>query len=247
MNPRDLKVIILDNPYDQLADALVQKIFPKCLELRVRGFRSRYDDGVLPFDTSDFFATHILVGTGSLDNFSALLGFKQFTLSRCEHFKATFAPLALMKQLNLTEHAGVIESILGRCRKESREISYLGSLVMNPEVKTDKVMSSYLLDLFIVLQYFFANEFNIQEGIVGTTLRFKTDRLARTLGYKPLASGDKILDPVAVPFAQNDLSQFHHRIGFAKATQDLALNFKEVWEQVIYLGMNRDQHHQAAA
>lgn len=175
------------------------------------------------------------------------MGFKQVSQSRCEQFKCLFPPLALARTLNATKHIVVLEEILARCKREKSEISYLGSLVLDPVKKqSEEIPKQYLHDLFIVLQYFFAQENQIKEGIVGTTLKFKTDRFARFLGYKPLSLNGIILDPLAVPFVAHDLSQFHHRIGFAKETIELANQLQQVWKNVIYFGENRIQSPKAA-
>jgi hypothetical protein len=175
------------------------------------------------------------------------MGFKQVTFNRCEQFKTPFSPLALMKQLNLQKHLMGIEEIVNRCKTDKREISYLGSLVIAPEKKNDKELNIHLLDLFIALQFFFANEHSIHEGIVGTTLRFKTDRLARTLGYSPLSLKGEELPPVSVPFVYGDLSQFHHRIGFSKEAETLASRFRQEWEDVIYLANPIKEENKVAA
>jgi len=241
MSLKNLRIIVIDNPYDQMSEPLVQELLPRVFDLKIKGYRSRYDYGVLPLDTSDFIATHFVIAHPKGAVFQPILSYKMLTLKRAKLFNLPFSPMVMMQQCGTEKHVQAVRQIITNAELKGRDVSYIGSLTIDPEYKSDKLLVQKLMDLFVVCHYFYSLENNISEGLSGATVRFKMSRLVERIGYKPLELEGEALSPIVVPAISNEISQFYYLQSFSAESETISHFGKKYWKDAIYLGRGQDQ------
>lgn len=236
IQPESIQLIVIDNPYDQMSDPLVQKLLPQLFDLKIKGYQSKYGYGVLPLDTNDFIATHFIISSQSGNAFLPLLSYKMITYRRAQLYNLPFAPVALMQRPQCERHLEVMQKLVAQSERLGQDVSYIGSLSMDPEISQEREFVQFLMNLFILIHFSYSMEFNLLTGLSGATVRFKTSRLIERIGYKPLVNDGLPLPPVQIPSVKNDLSQFFQLREFTDEARLISETYHHYWENVLFLG-----------
>ncbi|QDK36370.1 hypothetical protein [Bdellovibrio sp. NC01] len=193
------QLLILESPFENWAEPSVQNAFAKMVELKKIGYGSCYSKGVLPVDTSDFFATHVLLclpdQSGELQ---PVMGYKTITLDQCKQFNQNFPGLSLVQNAKAPQHTEVVKTIIGKCEREGGKLAYLGSWTADPAFKKGPLTHINLKDAFVAFYHLLYREQNVTDIVIGGTLRFKTEKLFAEIGHKPLSLNGEVLPNIEV-------------------------------------------------
>lgn len=129
------KVAVLDCPYDTWGSTNTQHLFSEIINLKLAGYKDVYTDGVLPMDTYDFIATHILVCMEENGKLRPLTGFKSVTSARCKRFNLPFPTAQLLSLGNTPLHVEAVDSIMKNCDESGNVLAYDSSWTVHPEAK----------------------------------------------------------------------------------------------------------------
>lgn len=191
-----LRLVIIESPYDMWKAPLVQELFVKMVDLKIRGYKSRHSKGVLPLDGTDFVATHHLVclprGGTALE---PIMGFKTIDLNRCNRHGLPFPLLGVLRSSGAFDHEKAVQEILNRCVREDRKIAYGSSWTADPELLRDRENAAFLRELMPALLVSYLVDAGIHEQLGCGSLRLKTNLVFENLGYERLTSGGEILPP----------------------------------------------------
>lgn len=238
----NFRITVLECPYDNWADPFTREMFGKMIQLKLTGYRHSYPYGVMPFDASDFVATHLMICNETGKGLDPIMAYRCLTLDRAKTHFLTFPPLALMRAIGADEHRQAIEKIIQDTEQHKKAISYESSCTISPEFRGEE----RLWDLFRMLQVKHHTDAHIDRCIGGGVIRFKVDRLYYFWGYKDLALNGKPLPPVEVPFVFNELTGFYYREQFSDEALKHAEKWARHWENRVCIGHITKPEKQAA-
>jgi hypothetical protein len=227
----NLRIIILECPYDTWGDPLTRDLFSKLVHLKIAGYQQEYEYGVLPVDTTDFIATHQLVCRETPEGFIPLTGYKSTTLERVKKHGLTFPGLGLVRSAQAQKHEKAVTQIIERCERENKSLAYTSTWTMDPSVKNNRELRMKLRDIFEAMYVLFHLEQQISEILVGGTLRFKTEALFEFWGHHFLQLGREILPPIYVPHLLDEKVVVMHLKKFSEAAIKKVEPFRFMWNQ----------------
>jgi hypothetical protein len=91
-----LKIIVLNSPYDTIQNPLTQSLLAKTIAMKIAGYRKHYPYGVLPADSYDFVATHLILCEENNGDYEPLMGMKFTTYERCKIHNLEFPILHIV-------------------------------------------------------------------------------------------------------------------------------------------------------
>jgi hypothetical protein len=231
MNTKQFKLLILESPFENWGNPLVESIFSKMVTLKKKGYGGCYANGVLPIDTTDFLSTHVLLCEIERDgNFTPVMGYKTITLQKCRQYNLNFPGLSLVQNAKMPVHSEVVQSIIERCEKEQRSLAYLGSWTMNPAYRHRQLLKKELKEAFMAFYRMVYREQNVAEVLIGGTLRFKTEKLFSDLGHRPLSLDGQPLSPIHVAHLVKEPVLVMHSADFNETSLEAEKKWHGVWE-----------------
>jgi hypothetical protein len=190
------KFVIVRSAYELMDHPLGKQIFPGIIALKTKGYRQEYQKGVLPFDSSDFIATHLLLCDVSGQTMKPVLGFKSVTLENCDSHRIAFPMLGMLdRQDDIKGDKKVIEAILDEYRKtkKSSKIAYNGSFTILPELRQDKAFMKHLWDLSFSLLANYYSEFNIDHVLAVCATKFHVNKKKENFGWNYIQGPSSVL------------------------------------------------------
>lgn len=190
-----LKIIELNNFYDCSSSTTAQVAFSKMLNLKFKGYLEEYDNGVLPADTTDLFATHYIVTEQNDEKLDPIMAFKSVSLEKCRHFGQPFSGL---KIVHTDSHREGVQEVIDYCDREGLALTYDSSWTIRPDVRKDRGLTRMLRDVFQAIQILSHLDTDPRVSMVCGITRFKTEFLFENWGYKKVTR------------TREDLPPFHH-------------------------------------
>jgi hypothetical protein len=103
MKDKQLRVVVLESPYDTWELPQVEKIFSDMIGIKLRGYGRQYPYGVLPVDGADLISTHLLLC--DKDSLQPIMGIRWTSLNKCRAHYITFPALSLVQQAGAPDDA----------------------------------------------------------------------------------------------------------------------------------------------
>jgi hypothetical protein len=226
----NLRIVVIDNPYDSLDNPMVQDLFAKTMALKIQGYRSVYPYGMLPTDTYDFVATHQLVCQEKNGSYEVLMGYKSITLQRCQIHRLAFQPLAVLQASQATPHDQVMESILAKHAKNPEKISAGCGWTIHPSARENEILRKTLKDLMTTMLVYHEQETGTLERVCGAIPRVKTDNYFENLGYQRLSHNGEVLPPFSAPSHFGEQAVMLHCPRFTEAAFTTAEHYRDIWD-----------------
>jgi hypothetical protein len=233
MNFNELKIFIVECPYDTWDQAPTQELFGKMVSLKLSGFRARHAYGVMPVDIYDYIATHLLVCEQTPQGLRVLMGYKTISYDRCKTHRVPFPMLAVFgKSPEAREHEQETQAILSRCETQGIPLAYTGSWTLDPAVRKDKGLADDLRSIFEAMYVFCPETYGFRELICGCVPRLKTDLLLEEWGQKRATKQNgELLPPVSVSHLQGDQVVMMHLKGeFTASVRARVERWRSLWE-----------------
>src|SRR5262249_37783257 len=136
--PFSVQIVVLDNPFRIWSNPVVQDLFVKAIDLKIRGYGGIYPEGVIPVDTNEFVGTHVLVCRKRGKKLFPITGFRSISLQRCDQHFLAFPSLAIARNSGAPRHAEVVQSIMDRCRKGRIRLEYFGGWTIDPAFRKER-------------------------------------------------------------------------------------------------------------
>lgn len=228
----NFKMVILKNPskiWSQTEDAEFRNLFYKIARLKLRGYEAEYPPGVLPIDTTDFIATHILICDMKPEGASPITGIKSTTLSQSQTHRLNFPALSLVQAAEAQPHIQAMIHLIQQCQKLNKELAYTGSWTINPETRKDRVLTKEVTRMFYAAYVLYHMEYQINEIITGGTMRFKADHFFRSMGHDIFSYKGQPLPPIYVKHLFGEQVQLLHLKAFTEEAKRSAEEFREMW------------------
>jgi hypothetical protein len=185
------RLVQIDNASEQWSSALVRQLFDKMIALKIAGYRSKYPSGVIPFDTSCWFATHFLV-CQVREGLHPIMSLQRTTLEHYRRHYLPFGPLSSCMQGGCVRHIDAMQKLVADFSRRPDKLSYTGGFTINPELRHDRELVVGLSRLMVVLHYFLHRDAGAgHEVISAPTVRFKVDSLLSGYGFFPMLEPDE--------------------------------------------------------
>lgn len=232
------QLVILECPYEIWEQPMVQSLFSKMVSLKRKGYGHNYLNDVLPVDTSDYIATHVLLcerdKNGTL---KPVMGFKSISLKICAKYNLNFPGLGLVQSAKKQTHIQVVESILRRCEDENHGLAYFSSWTIDTDFKKNYYQKNKdLTDACNVFYFALNKEQNISEVILGGTLRFHTERFFQTLGNRPITLNGVELEPInVIHLAKEPVVVMHGKVESSEVLILSSKKWQKIWNDRIHL------------
>lgn len=188
--------VLLRAPYEIMNFEVVQKIFPALIQLKTTGYQQEYQRTVLPFDSSDFVASHLLMCEKKAQTLVPVLGFKSVTLKRCDDHRISFPMLSMLERSDgETSDKEIIQKILNSYREKAREekIAYNGSFTILPHLRQDKVLMKYLWEVSFSLLANYYMDYGIDHVLAVCATKFKVNKKKEEHGWNYIQGGAETL------------------------------------------------------
>jgi hypothetical protein len=233
-----LRMVVFKNPFSAWVqpqvNVLYRDLFYDMVGMKLRGYGHEYPDGVLPVDSSDFIATHLLICQESKNGkLLPITGFKTTLLHDCEHHQISFPGLGLVHAAESPSHVKAMKAIMERCLAEGKSLAYTGSWTIEPILRRDKELSRELVQLFRAIYVFHHQQEKIDEVITGGTIRFKADVLLGNMGHDPLRLEDRVLPPIHVKHLFGEPVSVLHLKAFSDSAITQSAPYKNLWKERI--------------
>jgi len=244
---RDYKVVIIRSIYDTIKNDVVRDIIPKLIEFKIDGYSKEYPKNVLPFDASDFVATHLLLCKINPDSsLDPVLGFKSVTLEKCDDHKFEFPMLSLFNNdKSAIETRNKLESLIAHHRSNgtSSQLAYNCSFTIKPSLRQNKELMKYLWDITFSLLTNYYIEYNINNILALCATKFNIHKKKEQLGWEYLKSeqNKNFIKPFATPSFYN--AEVVPMILKDPLTSSLesSLKFKNMWDsKLVFEAINNE-------
>ncbi len=236
-----LKLVQLEAPYDSWNQPSTQVLFCKMVGLKLESYLTRYSYGILPFDGSDFVATHLLICEESPNGeLTPLTSYKSITLERCEAHNLVFPCLSILQASQAERHTQVITDLLKRYQKNPSEISYDSGFTIHPSARIDRAFCSELKDLLMGFVTLHAIDKGIRCLVGMGMTHVKADQYFLSWGYEPFEDGQGPLPLVKVKSHFWKESQLFRAEKFTEFAMMHAKLVEPFWERRLVIS-SRDQ------
>lgn len=174
------RVVVLKTPYELIGDKEAQDFFMNMCQLKIRGYGKEYPAGILPFDTSDFVANHVVLCEKQADDsLEPVMGFKSVSLATCDLFRITLPISNMVKSLDDTRsHSEYFDRLILETRDQGRgeRLAYNGSFTVSPVQRADSFFHENLWNLgFYLVASHYLQE-GIDQVVAICSTRFKVDK-----------------------------------------------------------------------
>lgn len=231
-----LKMVILKGSaeiWSQCEDNGFKNLFYKMVQLKLRGYEAEYPKGVLPVDSTDFFADHILICEESQGELIPLSGIKSTTLKESRFRKVSFPGLSLVQAAQATPHIEAMEKLIEHCLDHDKNLAYTGSWTILPEVRKNRPLTQEITRHFHAAYIFHHLENEVDEIITGGTMRFKADQFFGKMGHDLFCFQDQPLKPIHVKHLFGEKVQILHLKKFRNEALEQAQLLKDCWDKRI--------------
>ncbi|WP_372369348.1 hypothetical protein [Candidatus Uabimicrobium sp. HlEnr_7] len=234
----DLQLVVLNNFYDCSYNNYAKVHFGNIIDLKIQGYSTRYNYGVLPFNTSDYFATHFSVVEKNSQKM--LMTYKTLSYSRCQQFNQTFPALALvMEEENQNQnHQKAIQSAITEAQKTKTELLYHGGFTIHPDYrrKKNKKITHLLFRIAQMCKVNYALETSSSCALVFITEGKKFHKYFTENNYQNLEFAGENLGPVTVHSIASEKSRPYISRCFIQSDEQV----EKYWnERIVLAKMDR--------
>lgn len=199
--PKNLRIVILNAPYDTLKNPEAQSLLGATLALKLDGYRRSYPYGVLPVDSYDFISTHHLVCEEKNGSLIPLMGYRSVTLEAAKVFKMPFPGLAVVRSSGAKRHEAVLLRLIEEADNAKRPITYGSSWTISPQVTSGSAFRQHMKHLMTTMLVGYELGAGIEERFCCGVPAMKSDRFFQEVGYTRIEEDG---DPLP-PFSQASL------------------------------------------
>ena len=238
----NLKLVVLDSPYDAWEDPRTQYFFNKIVGLKLEGYKTKYAYGVLPLDTTDFVCIHHIFCKDTKSGLEPIMGYRSMPLSRCKLFRMTYPAMVLCQTSQAHDHEQAVKKILSDAESRKTEISHDSSWTIKPEFRKDRVLVADLKGMFEGTNCLYHRDYQIPEITGSGSVRLKTDEYFLNWGYQRLRDEkNQELGIFNQATLLDEQIQLFHLKDFSARVLAEAERWISIWENRIILSNPDDQ------
>jgi hypothetical protein len=231
---KNYQFVLIRSPHELMGYQSVREIFPKVIDLKTTGYRQEYDKHVLPFDSSDFIASHLLLcEKGTKGELIPVLGFKSVTLEKCDAHRISFPMFGMLENETTNEpYKAVLKTILDQHRYDgtSAKIAYNGSFTVLPRLRENKVLMKELWDITFSLLTNYYSEYDIDHVVAICSTKFNVHKKKESLGWNFIQGPSGLLEPYNCRSLFDASFVPMELVGVREKSSVPSSKFKDMWE-----------------
>ena len=235
-----LRVVIIKCPYVNWSQKDTQLYFSKMVSLKLKSYCEKHHVGVMPVDTTDFVADHILICSEEEGDLTPILGVKSLDYDRCNLFHIDFTIEAFLRKGGHQKHLKALYSILEKSKSKQEKISYYSSWAMRPEVSRDRPLATYIKKIYTGLTLLHHTHENIKHLLGLGVPKYRTDSFFYTWGFERISYDNHPLENIPFFILGNIDGVFIHLENYSQVAMDCAEEALEFWENRLVIGVNPD-------
>jgi hypothetical protein len=246
------RVVILEAPYDTLlTDPTAHQLFPALLALKIDGYQAAYPYGVLPMETADFVANHIVLCEDAGDRLIPHMAFKSVTIDRCHLHHLRFPAFNLLEECETAVdrqlYAEAIQNILNEAEAKKQTIAYNGSWTVTKEFRAmRKQLNFWEVTMALITQYY--RSYEIHQIIAAASAKFKVDEGKVVMGFSYFEEKENRLPTVKlIPYGEEEF-YFMHLKNFTPHMDELCARpvIQNLWDNRMIIADARSANKKAA-
>lgn len=226
----NLKIVVLECPYDTWNVPPTQEIFGKMVSMKIGGYQQRHPYGVLPVDTTDFISTHILICEGPGNDLKVLTGYKMISLERCRIHNVQFPMAAIFDAAKAPIHKAAALAIIEDCEANKIPLLYTGSWTFHSSIIGNREFVRELHPVFEAMYYFAFKDCGFKQIMCGCVPSMRTNTLFEKWGHYRVQKDGEQLPPVSVPHLQGDQVVLMHLREFSDSVIQNAEKWRSLWQ-----------------
>lgn len=245
---KNLRIIVLENPYENWTQPKVPDLFKNLVELKRLGYEGFYPFGFLPLDTGDLVATHLMICEETENELIPICAYRSLSLSQCESYHLTFPAIsALSKDKGSESHLQSVELVINRVKEQNKQLTFSSGWTVHPKVRKNREKVDLMKNITRAMFYLFQDEFGSHEEIGFGVPKVKTDIYFSQIGYDRMTLDGNILEPIAHTDIGGEPIVLIHRTNFTSAAIEAAERHRELWENKISIRVEQSAKKREAA
>jgi hypothetical protein len=240
---QNYRFVLIRTAHEVIQYGLVHDLFPRIIHLKTTGYRHEYGQYVLPFDSSDFIASHLLLcRVDHVEGLLPVLGFKSVTLKVCDDYRIPFPMLGMLESNHheTHDHKGWILNLMNQYRERglSGKLAYNGSFTIHPKFREDKNSMKDLWDITFSLLTNYYIEYNIDHVVAICATKFNVHKKKEQLGWNYVSGRNgplnaykckSLIDSSFIPMELD---------GVRIKSEVPSSKFKDMWEKRLTLDLD---------
>lgn len=180
-----MRLLVLDHLLASVGERPALELFAEVVRLRTEAYAAFYPSRFVPFDRSDFIATHYLLGTDEGGALGVDGGYKKVSLDRCDAYGVEFPAYWWIRESDDARHALALDALVEEHRRSGRRLTFNGGLALRPSRRA-RTSPRLLRELAAALAWEHHQETGGTE-VTAAVLRARTHEWFRDLGFAALS------------------------------------------------------------
>lgn len=241
----DLQVVILEAPKETLLVPDGKELFANVMELRIKGYTNIHTNAILPMDTSDFLATHLIVCTKKNPLENVLMSYKSTSFQLCKKFNLAFPFTTILEKSAHPNCINEMKNILEHCEKTGQDLSYDAGWTVNPQIRENKELQIALKEIVVSFLVHHHRDYNIPHWVTFGICKVKTDQLFLKMGATEISDQPMISHPYLLQADARALILENHQ--YTEYAMEISRKYQDLWESRITISGDRQQDQKKAA
>lgn len=236
---KNLKIVILDNPYSNWNDPFVRDFFGKIVNLKKKGFASRFDSSYAPVDKSDFHCTHLCLCTFENDELTPICSYRAISKDRSDQYGFKFPGLSVCDSTGSQEHKEALSEFVNSCEIQNQKVAYYSSFAIDPNLRGE-IRKEAIIFIFPVLAFYMIH-WEVDKGIAIGSCKTKTDDLYHKTGLLPINLKGEELGSLVIPASGNEEFEVQALESLSDYCIEKAQEKMELWNDRVHVFDNSKQ------
>lgn len=244
-NRDDLQVVILEAPNETLLVPDGKELFANIMELRIRGYTNIHSNAILPMDTTDFLATHLLVCTKENPLENVLMSYKSTSYKLCQKFNLAFPFTTILEKSAHPDCVSEMKKILDDCEKTGKDLSYDAGWTVNPKIRENKELQMALKEIVVSFLVHHHRDYAIPHWVTFGICKVKTDQLFLKMGASEISNHPMISHPYLLQADARALISKDHV--YTEYAMDISRKYQDMWESKLTISIDQQKNQKKAA
>ena len=243
--------IELSDPIQQWENPLVRSLFSQIMTVKILGYKPYYSNGVVPVDTTDFFANHYLIAREKPESdtgFEIISGFREVTLSRVEAHFSPFPLLSLAKSSGSQRHIQLAERFVKNSKELGRDLAYHSSFTVNPDLRAEQELVKLSIDHMHYMMHFVMQRSTFEMPVtIAVVDRFNSKIRYDDQGFMRVSDHEGLLPSIASPFLNGESVSFMSALKLSPLLQRRARECQSLWDDRLVISSEAEISEKRAA
>lgn len=227
----DLQIVVLESPNETMLYPEAKKLFSNIVELRIKGYTDVHSNAILPLDTTDFIATHLLVCTKDNPFDNVLMSYKSTSFLICKKFNIAFPFMAILEKNAHPNCSNEMKRVLEECEKKHEDLSYEAGWTMDPIIRENKELNKILKEMVTTFVINHHRDYAIPHWATLGICKVKTDQLFLKMGLKEISDKPMLSHPYLLQTDARAVIVMNN--GYSDYTFQTCKIYQDLWDDRI--------------